>query len=65
MALSRKEITKDAVQQSAEAAITATRHISGIVFDAIGKITTELGTFATELFEIREASKTAGDDDQD
>lgn len=65
MALSRHEIKKDAVQQSAEAALTTTRVITGIVFDAIGKITAEVGAFATDVFEIRESTKTAADDNLD
>lgn len=65
MALSRHEIKKDAMQQSAEAALTTTRVITSIVFDAIGKITAEVGSFATEIFEIREATKTATDDNLD
>lgn len=62
MALSRREIRKDAIQQSAEAAITVTGRVSGIIFESVRNITTEIGTFATELFEIRESSKRAGED---
>ena len=62
MALSRREIAKDVVQQSAEAAISTTGHIAAILFDVARKITTEIGTFGTEIFEIREASKRAGED---
>ncbi len=65
MPLSRHEIKKDAVQQSAEAALTATRVITGIVFDAIARITAEVGSLATEIFEIREATKTATEDNPD
>lgn len=63
MALSRREISKDVLQQSAEAAIGAVGHITVIVLDATRKITTEVGSLATELFEIREASKLAEEDD--
>lgn len=62
MALSRREIRKDAVQQSAEAAITTTSRVAGLIFETVRGITTEIGTFATEIFEIREASKRAGED---
>ena len=62
MALSRREIRKDAVQQSAEAAITTTQRVAGLIFDTVRNVTTEIGTFATEIFEIREASKRAGED---
>ena len=61
MALSRREITKDAVQQSAEAAITTASRISAIVFNSVREIATEVGTFGTEMFEIREAGKHAND----
>lgn len=62
MALSRREIAKDVVQQSAEAAISTAGHIAAILFEGARKITTEIGTFGTEIFEIREASKRAGED---
>jgi hypothetical protein len=62
MGLSRREIAKDVVQQSTEAAIGSAGHVVAIVFEAARKITTEVGTFATEIFEIAEASKRAGDD---
>lgn len=64
MALSRREIAKDAIQQSAEAAISTGGRIAAIVFDSARRITTELGTFGTEIFEIREASKRAEQDDR-
>ncbi len=65
MALSRREIRKDAVQQSAEAAINATGRVTGMIFETVRNITTEIGTFATEIFEIREASKRAGKDNEE
>jgi len=63
MALSRREIHKDAIQQSAEAAIATCSHVAAKLFDSVRKITTEVGTFATEIFEIREASRRAGNDE--
>lgn len=62
MALSRREIAKDAVQQGAEAAFATAGHVAAIFFDAAVRITTELGTFGTEIFEITEASRRASDD---
>ncbi|ALX05199.1 hypothetical protein [Aeromicrobium erythreum] len=62
MALSRREIAKDAVQQGVEAAITTGGRISAILFDTARRVTTELGAFGAELFEITEASKRAGED---
>lgn len=64
MALSRREINKDVIQQSAEAALGTFGHITAIVFDAARKITTEIGSFGTEIFEIREASRRAESDDE-
>jgi hypothetical protein len=64
MALSRREVAKDAVQQGVEAALSTAGRISAILFDTASRVTSELGSFGTELFEIREASRraTSGDD---
>ena len=62
MALSRREIAKDVFQQSAEAAIGSAGHVVAILFESARKITTEVGAFGTEIFEITEASKRAGQD---
>lgn len=62
MALSRREIAKDVAQQSTEAAIASAGHIVAILFETARKITTEVGTFGTEIFEIAESSKRAGQD---
>jgi hypothetical protein len=62
MALSRREIAKDVLQQSTEAAIASAGHVVAILFDSARRITTELGAFGTEIFEIAEASKRAGQD---
>jgi len=62
MALSRREIVKDVVQQSTEAAISTAGHVVAILFDSARRITTEIGAFGTEIFEITEASKRAGQD---
>ncbi len=65
MALSRREIVKDVVQQSTEAAIGSAGHVVAILFETARKITTEVGAFGTEIFEIAEASKRAGQDAED
>ena len=65
MALSRREIIKDVVQQSTEAAIGSAGHVVAILFETARKITTEVGAFGTEIFEIAEASKRAGRDADD
>lgn len=62
MALSRREIAKDVLQQSAEAAIGTAGHVVAILFESARRITSELGAFGTEIFEITEASKKAGKD---
>lgn len=62
MPLTRREIVKDVVQQSAEAAISTGAQIAAILFDSARRITTEIGSLGTEIFEIREASKRAGED---
>ena len=65
MALSRREIVKDVVQQSTEAAISSAGHVVAILFDTARRITTEIGAFGTEIFEITEASKRANQDASD
>jgi hypothetical protein len=62
MALSRREIAKDVLQQSAEAAIGTAGHVVAILFESARKITSELGAFGTEIFEITESSRRAGED---
>ena len=63
MSLNRREIAKDVVQQSTEAAIASAGHVVAILFESARKITTELGAFGTEIFEIAEASRRAQSDD--
>ena len=65
MPLSRREIAKDVLQQGVDAALGTGGRISAIVFDAAQRITAELGSFGTELFEITEASRRAGQDPLD
>lgn len=62
MSLHRREIAKDVLQQSTEAAITSAGHVTAILFDSARQITHELGAFATEIFEIAEASRRAESD---
>jgi hypothetical protein len=65
MALSRREIAKDVVQQGAEAAFATAGQVAAIFFDAARRITSELGAFGTEVFEIAEASRKATEADED
>ncbi len=59
MALSRREIAKDVVQQGAEAAFATAGQVAAIFFDAARRITSELGALGTEVFEIAEAGRKA------
>jgi hypothetical protein len=69
--LSRTEIGKDAVQSGAEAAIGTVAEVATIITAAVKDVAGALGGLATELFEIRDASRRAMDrhgdlpDDQD
>ena len=63
MALSRREIAKDVVQQGAEAAFATAGHVAAIFFDAARRITSELGALGTEVFELAEASRKATEDE--
>lgn len=57
--LSRAEIGKDAVQAGAEAAIGAVAEVATIITSAVKDVAGALGGLATDLFEIRDASKRA------
>lgn len=63
MGLSRHEITKDVLQQYVEAALSTAGGVAAICFDAARRVTSELGAFGTEVFEIREARRRAHQDD--
>ncbi len=57
--LSRAEIGKDAIQSTAEAAATTVGEVTTIITGAVKDVATAIGGFATELFEIREATRKA------
>ncbi|WP_408898964.1 hypothetical protein ACJ5H2_07600 [Nocardioides sp. R1-1] len=57
--LSRAEITKDALQASAEAAAQAVGEVATILTRAVGDVAAAVGGFATEVFEIKDASRRA------
>jgi len=57
--ISRNEIRKDVLQESAEAVATTTGVVAGIITTAVRDVTRAVGTLATDLFEIREAAKRA------
>jgi hypothetical protein len=60
--LSGAEIGKDAVQSTIEAAASTVGEVATIVTGAVRDVVTALGGFATEVFEIREASRRAAAD---
>ncbi len=57
--LSKAEISKDAVQSGAEAAIGTVAEVATIITAAVKDVAGALGGLATELFEIKDASKKA------
>lgn len=60
--LSRAEIAKDAVQAGAQAGAHAVGEVAGIITRAVGDVAAAVGGLATELFEIRDASRRAAAD---
>ncbi|QWC86270.1 hypothetical protein KLP28_06125 [Nocardioidaceae bacterium] len=60
--LSRAEINKDAVQDAVTATTGAVGDVMGIVVKAVGDVARSVGGLATDLFEIRDASRRAKDD---
>ncbi len=63
--LSGAEIGKDAVQSTVEAAANTVGQVATIVTAAVRDVATAIGDFATEVFEIREASRKAAEDGPD
>lgn len=57
--LSKGEIAKDAIQAGAEAAATTVGEVATILTRAVGDVAAAVGGFATEVFEIRDASRRA------
>jgi hypothetical protein len=60
--ISRNEIRKDVLQESAEAVATTTGVVAGIVATAVRDVTRAVGTLASDIFEIREAARRAEDE---
>jgi hypothetical protein len=60
--LSGAEIGKDAVQSTVEAAAATAGEVATILTAAVRDIATAIGGLATEVFEIREASRRASAD---
>ena len=57
--LSRAERRKDVAQEVIESGAGHVGRMAGIITDAVREVTRELGEFATDVFEIREASRRA------
>ena len=66
-ALSRLETTKDTIQVVVESGAVHTGRIATIVAGAVRDVTRELGDWATDVFEIRDAARRASarPDDED
>ena len=60
--ISKGEIRKDALQGTVEATATAVGAVTGIVTTAVRDIARTVGGLASEVFEIREASRRAAED---
>ena len=60
--LSKAEIRKDALQDGVTAASHAVGSVATILTTAVGDIARAVGGFATEVFEIRDAARKAGQD---
>jgi hypothetical protein len=61
----RFEIRKDVAQELAESAAVHVGRISTIVTTAVRDIAREVGSWATDAFEMREAAARAEADDTD
>jgi hypothetical protein len=63
--LSNAEIGKDAVQTTIDAAAGTVGQVATIVVQAVQDVASAIGDFATEVFEIRDASRKAAEDGVD
>ncbi len=63
--LSGAEIGKDAVQSTVDAAASTVGEVATIITNAVRDVAAALGGLATEVFEIREASRKAAEDGAD
>lgn len=63
--LSKAEIRKDAVQGAVEAAATTVGEVASILTNAVKDLAGAVGGLATEVFEIRDATRKAGVENDD
>ena len=60
--LDKGETRKDVIQAAVESGATHAGQIMGIVASAVRDVTREIGDFATDVFEMREAAQRAAAD---
>ena len=60
--LSKAEIRKDALQDGVTAASHVVGSVATILTTAVSDVARAMGGFATEIFEIRDAARRAGQD---
>lgn len=63
--LSKGEIRKDAVQDAVQAAASTVGQVTSILSTAVREVAGAVGGFATEIFEIRDASRRASSEHGD
>ena len=57
--LSKAEINKDALQETVEAGVQTVSQVMSIITGAVRDVTTTIGGFATDAFEIRDGARRA------
>jgi hypothetical protein len=60
--LSKSEIGKDAVQATVEAAAHTVGQVASIITRAVQDVAAAIGSFATEVYEIQDASRKAAEE---
>jgi hypothetical protein len=60
--LSKSEIGKDAVQSTVEAAADTVGQVAKIITKAVQDVAGAIGGFASEVYEIRDASRKAAEE---
>lgn len=63
--LSKSEIRKDTVQNAVEAMADTVGEVTTILTTAVKDVASSVGGLATELFELRDSARKAGDDLED
>lgn len=63
--LNRLETRKDTIQVMIESGATHVGSIAAVIAGAVRDVTHEIGDWATDVFEIRDAASRAGNDGED